>query len=507
VADLVEIVLALRNVRQFVSGADKAAGSVEGIGKSTEKAGKQAGLGWKGVAKWAGGAAAVYGAQRFIRGAVDATEDLGKSTLALSRTTGMDVKTSSEWASVLKVRGVQTMTFQRGLTTLSKQIEKTRVGTKKHNSALEQLGFTSNDVAIRTGDTQAVLERVSDRFAKMTNPAKRAALAQQLFSRSGLQLAPILFKGSEAIREQLGLADKYGATVSGKTTKAVVEEMQHQRELKLAYQGVQVQLGTALLPVILQLTRLLVKLTQVVQPLTHNALALKIALGLLTIAFIAWKVATLAATIANLGLNASLLVTVGIIGAVVLALIAIGVAAYFVVKHWDAIKKKAMDVFGWIKKNWPLLVGILLGPFGFAIAKIIQHFDGIQAAARRAITLVIREFQRAVDFIKSIPGKIGSPFKKAIGGVGGLAGKVGGWFGQSGGVAPRSGNVLVGERGPEVVRLPMGANVTPLPGAGGSLAGVGGIGGEATVVVPVYLDRREIARAVGSFTADKLARR
>jgi hypothetical protein len=52
------------------------------------------------------------------------------------------------------------------------------------------------------------------------------------------------------------------------------------------------------------------------------------------------------------------------------------------------------------------------------------------------------------------------------------------------------------------VRLPQGAQVMPfMQGRGGS----GGGGGQ--VVVPVYLDKRQIALAMGSYTADEQAAR
>src|SRR6516165_9533682 len=117
-ADIVELILELRNVSQFVSGSRQAASAAGDIGEQTEQAGKKASIGWKGLAKWAGGATAIYGATRFIKGAVSATEDLAKSTLTVSRTTGMDAQTSSEWAALMKERGVSTRQFQTSLVKL-----------------------------------------------------------------------------------------------------------------------------------------------------------------------------------------------------------------------------------------------------------------------------------------------------------------------------------------------------------------------------------------------------
>jgi hypothetical protein len=76
---------------------------------------------------------------------------------------------------------------------------------------------------------------------------------------------------------------------------------------------------------------------------------------------------------------------------------------------------------------------------------------------------------------------------------------------QHGGTVRRRGRALVGERGPEVVSLPAGATVAPLTRQ--ATVAMAGVGGAQTIVTKVYLDRRQIAEAVGTYTADKLARR
>jgi hypothetical protein len=547
---MVEIVLALRNVRQFISGADQASKSVTGIGKATEQTGKKAGIGWKSVAKWGGAATAVYGAQRFLRGAVNQTENLGKSTLALNRTTGLGIKTSSEWAAVLQARGQNVKQFQMGLTKLSREMEKSRLGfvaqqeqsgkLRKEYAAVAAVGgkdapkqlaklqaqldrvnakgeasralWTRLGVsfdAVKRGDVNTVMLQVADAFKAMKNPAERAAVAQQLFARQGRELAPIFFKGSAAIREQLGLADKYGLSMSGKNAKAIKEEIAHQRELKLAYMGVQVQLGMALMPIILAVTGLIVKLAQASQPLTRNATLLKIALVVLTVAFAAYKVAMIVATIANAGFNASLLITLGWIALIVAALVVLGFGIYMLIKHWGWVKAKLLDLWKWIKANWPLLVGILLGPFALAAVLIVRHWRAIKNGAKAAVDWIISQFNRLLDWFRNFPKKLTGILGKA----GGVAGKVFSFathhvpFTQFGGHVVQPGSVMVGERGPELLSLPGGATVSPLTSspAPGALAAAGA--GTAEVHTHVYLDRREIARAVGSYTADKLARR
>ena len=64
--------------------------------------------------------------------------------------------------------------------------------------------------------------------------------------------------------------------------------------------------------------------------------------------------------------------------------------AYLIIHNWDTIvaaTKAAWDavvgavqfVWNWIKDNWPLLLAILTGPIGVAVALIVTHWDTIKA--------------------------------------------------------------------------------------------------------------------------------
>jgi hypothetical protein len=571
-AESVEIILRLLQVRQFVQGADQASHAIGGVGTAAEKSGKQAGISWKSVAKWGGAAGAVYGATKFVKGAIGTTEDLAKSSMALNRTTGMSIQTSGEWAAVLKTRGIDAKVFQRGLVTLSKQMtatntavaksaDKTRElnaeyaavkakggkGAAKALEAIQKKIVASNQKgdqavsmwktlgvsmdAVRSGNTQKVLSEVSTGLSKIKNPALRAALAQKLLSKSSIALAPILFKGGQAIRDQLKVARKY-VDFHGKTAKQVAEEAQHQRELKLAYMGVQVALGQALLPVMLSVSQIILKIVNVLQPFIRRGWVLKGMILALVAAFVAYKgiliaarIATAVATIQQIELNVAM--DANPIGLVIIAIGALVIAIVLLWKKcswfrsmvyavWGALK----TAFNWAKKNWPLLVAILGGPFTLAAEQIWQHWDGIKKLIGGVVDWAKKKLGELWDFIVKLPEKLISAVKKLPGGgfvlkaLSAAAGIVGGAksavssayhalpFTQHGGTIMRAGHTIVGEAGPEIVRLPVAAQVLPL-----THAAIAGAAGDAVIHTHVFLDRRQIAEAVGRYTADKAARR
>jgi hypothetical protein len=75
----------------------------------------------------------------------------------------------------------------------------------------------------------------------------------------------------------------------------------------------------------------------------------------------------------------------------------------------------------------------------------------------------------------------------------------------AGGIVPTDQPVLIGERGPELLNLPRGAQVTPLPRAG--MQPVAQNASMPPLVVSVQIQRKEIANAVAKFNSDALARK
>lgn len=535
-SDLVEIVLRLRGARQFVGDMDKSTHGVTNLGKATEDTGKKTKTSWKQLGKFAANSAAVYGATKFLKGSADATQDLAKGTMALTRSTGMDAKSASAWVSVLKTRGINTKQFNVGMVKMAKTMEAARGGNEKAAASLADLGV--NQDMIMKGDVQGAIMRSADAFALMTNPAEKAAKAQALFGKQGQALLPIMSGGSKGIEEQLGMAAKYGAVLDDKAVGGTKDLIAQQRELQLAQAGVKVQIGSALLPVMASFASVLQKVVSFLGPLLKNSTALTTVIVLLTTAFIAYKTGVVIATVAswNLGLatkalaagqwllNAAL--SANPIGLIIIALVALAAGFYVAYKKVDWFRNAvnaafqwlvtaARNVFGWIKSHWPLLVSILGGPFGLAFVLIAKNFDKIKSGVSSVWNWVKSTFGKIKGFIK---GVFGGGFVSGIGR--GLAD----WLNSNtpfgdrvefsilgkhvgftipalaeGGRVVRPGAALVGERGPEIVSLPAPAQVIPNGGVGAA--------GAQTIVTQVFLDRRQIAEAVGAYTSDRIARR
>jgi hypothetical protein len=491
-SNIVETIVKLRGSREFQAAAKQDAKAVLGIGDSTETAGKKAKGAWGGMAKWAGGAAALYGAGRFLKSAVSTTETLAKSTMALERSTGLNAETSSQWAAVTKARGIDTKGFQMALTKLSKTLESARAGSKTAATALAQLGVSQQTIA--TGDVQQAIFESADAYSQLINPAQKAALAQTLFGRQALALTPLLGAGSAGIKEQLGLADQLGLTLDDKAVAGTKNLVAAQRMLTMASDGLKVQMGQALLPALTGIVAMLVQFFRILQPITRDATLVKVMVVALTAAFVAYKIATIAATIAAFTFDAALL----LIPLAIIAVVAGIVALYM---KWKWFHNAVNDTFAWIKTNWPLLVAILGGPIALAVLAIVKNFDKIKAGFVGVLNWMIDKLNAVLGFVNKAVGvfnKLPGPDIGKVGTIGHMA---------IGGPVQRTGPYLVGERGPEIVSLQRGSHVFPNSAVAGGLPPLDSIGAGGTIVTKVYLDRRQIAEAVGRYASDKKARR
>lgn len=124
-------------------------------------------------------------------------------------------------------------------------------------------------------------------------------------------------------------------------------------------------------------------------------------------------------------------------GWVAIAVTATIAAVGLIRQHWQAILDffKGMghwfnqyvlapieNVFDWIKKNWPLLLAIITGPFGLATLWVVKHFGQVRefignvmkdvaVFVLRAVDLMLGAFRGFSGFMGHLPGPLGAPFR------------------------------------------------------------------------------------------------
>jgi hypothetical protein len=429
--------------------------------------------------------------------------------------------------------------------------------------SFQALGINVQQFAKMSGTEQ--LKAVSSAMEKMPAGPERTRIATELLGRSAQKMLPMFTKGALGINSMEKAAKMFLPTFKG-GTKGFEEMEAAQLRLGLATEGLKLRIGMALLPVVLKIMKAMTKLYDAVShgrgvwkdvgKVIHSfALALKgaaewvkhsvaaqkvllVVLGLLAVAWAVEKVKKFVMLIKSLWLIQKLVVVVtkawtiaqaafnlvmdanpiAIAVLAIVALIAVFVLAY---KKVTWFREAVKSVWNWIKHNWPILAGILLGPFAFAAIEVIKHWHqvvhffeklpGVLASVFEGIgSMIANVFKGVINFA------IIGPIDALLHGAHMLYRKIPDPLGvlpswplsdpaipklAKGGIVKQGGSVIVGEKGPEWLTLPQGARVDPLAGRhdhGGLLgafsAAAGGGGGDMHVHVEIA--GREVAQAV-----------
>lgn len=520
-----DIVVRIRG-GQVVSQQVKTIGKdIEGVGTASQTTAKKT-SGLKSSLAGVATGFAVYKGFNYIKGAVGYTSDLAKATLGLQRITGLDSQQAAGWIGIAKERGIQSKALNQGFITLNKQIYAAANGSKGAQQAFAALGL--DGMALKVLPANLRMGMLAESFKALPPGVDKAALAGKLFGRQAQSLLPIMNQSARGLNDQVSAMGKQlGMTNQG--AKGMMDIVKAEREWGATQNQLKVAIALSLLPVIQALVQAFLPLLQGFANLMTHSKAFSMAVVVVTGALVTYVVAVQAASLANIAFIATIAPWLAIAVAIGLALVllyqkcgwfrdAVHVAMGGVVAAFNWVKQAAVNVWSWIKGNWPLLVSILGGPIAAAIVQVITHFNQLKSTAISVFNAIKGVIQTVASFISSVLGGAFRGVETAVQGVvsaiqsvidtakqiENLPGKVLkalNPFGQHGLYMSTGGTAIVGEAGPEMVRLPQGAQVMPF--VQGSARG----GGGGQVVVPVYLDKRQIALAMGGYTADEQAAR
>lgn len=189
-----------------------------------------------------------------------------------------------------------------------------------------------------------------------------------------------------------------------------------------------------------------------------------------------------------------------------------GIAAVLIIKNWNRIIGAARTAINWITKAWGNGMKFIGGMFRWVWNAAKGMWDGVVAGGKAAINFLISLFNVGIDAINAItPGDINLPFGITIPGIPDIP-KIP--LLAEGGFIRRFGSAIVGERGPEVVTLPAGARVDPIPKRSGNQQAarvdrshlVERFAKAIHLTIPVMLNHKEVGRAQSRYVDDEEAR-
>ena len=141
-----------------------------------------------------------------VRSTVNLADELNK----LSQRTGITVESLSAIQNAAELADVTTEEFTGGIRKLNLALVEAQDGTSKVAQVFKALGVDT------TKGAEVALRGISDAFGKLPDGATKAAVATEIFGRSGEKLIPLLNGGSAALDQARAAAERYGTLISGK---------------------------------------------------------------------------------------------------------------------------------------------------------------------------------------------------------------------------------------------------------------------------------------------------
>lgn len=220
---VVTIVPTMEGAQQTITNELTQAASSPNVGNAGRTAGSNfvGGLG-KGLAV-AGAATAMVGAAAIKAG--DAFADAAGEVAAygdnidkMSQRLGLSYEGFQKWDYILGQSGVDIDSMQTGLKTLTNQLDDARNGSADAQARFEALGLSIEDISNMS--REEVFEAVIAGFQQMEDSTERAALANDLFGRSGQNLTPLFNQSIEETQALAQAAEDLGLIMSDDAVRA-----------------------------------------------------------------------------------------------------------------------------------------------------------------------------------------------------------------------------------------------------------------------------------------------
>ena len=440
-----------------------------------------------------GGALALAG---FATVAIKNFLDVGEQLDKMSKKTGLSVEALGELKFAAEQSGASIDTIEKAAKRMASTIFDASRGTLESVEALTALGLTADDLAGKAPEAQFQL--LADALGGVSDASTKAALAQDIFGKSGTELLPLFAEGAEGMAALRQQARDLGIVMSGEAAAGAAGFNDSLNELKQAALGAFTGFASKLLPKLSEFARFLVSkkpevidfFTKIKEKATPFFLAFKsgvetifpVIKGLFDFivnnkpVLIAVIVAIGAAIVLSLGpVSLAVVAVVGIIALIGLFKDNMGAIRDFFIGAWELIKNAFRNAaafienvyrskFGWLlpagplikgllflRDNWRTIWGVIQGIIERVAGRIRSIISGITSSVQNALDAI----QRVRDAASSVTSGISGAVKSIIPGL------------AEGGNVQRGGSAVVGERGPELLNLPRGAQVTPLARGGG----------------------------------------
>ena len=159
----------------------------------------------------------------------------------MSDQTGIAANTLQAYVNAGKLAGVSQETIDKGLRRLAQSMREADQGVATYKDSFDALGISvrTTDGTLKT--SEQVLAEISDKFANMENGSTKAAIAMEIFGRSGANLINLLNGGAASLSEfNYEVSDNFAQNAEFFNDQIAV--------LAIRFDGFRKQMTDALLP-------------------------------------------------------------------------------------------------------------------------------------------------------------------------------------------------------------------------------------------------------------------
>lgn len=189
------------------------------------------------------GVAGLEALRRTVTNVLDTADGLNK----LSQKSGIAVERLSELSYAAKLSDVSSESLATALRALNKSIDDGADG-------FGRLGISTRNADGTLRSTDAVLLDVAERFSGIQDGAAKAAIAQDLFGKSGTDVIPLLNAGRAGIAAYADEAQRLGIVISGDTARAAEQFNDNVTRLRESFSGLAVSAAQSVLPALLRVS-------------------------------------------------------------------------------------------------------------------------------------------------------------------------------------------------------------------------------------------------------------
>ena len=180
-----------------------------------------------------------------LKKGIKETAAYGDNVDKMSQKIGFTAEEYQKWDYVLQRAGTDIGKMALVMKTLSSQ-------AASNSAAFQELGISQEQVAnMSQGE---LFTATISKLSEMENQTERTALASKLLGRGATELGPLLNEGSDAIQEQMDIAEKYGMVMSDAAVKASADFTDSVTTMQMTMTGLKNRMMSEFLPAATQIT-------------------------------------------------------------------------------------------------------------------------------------------------------------------------------------------------------------------------------------------------------------